>query len=88
MDNLAYSADHESYELINGETYMMSRPSMVHAQIQSNIIGIFKNHLKGKSCRPFCDGDVFLSEDDNFVPDVMIVCNPEIIKNDGVHGAR
>ena len=84
---LAYQAEYEKYELINGAVYMMARPSMVHAQIQSNIHGIFKNHLKGKSCRPFVDGDVFLSENDNFVPDVMIVCNPEIIKKNGIYGA-
>ena len=88
MADLAYNyKQNVTYEQINGTVYMMSRPSMTHAQIQGNIFNAFKNYLKGKSCRPFCDGDVFLGEKTNVVPDVMIVCDPEIIKKDGVYGA-
>ncbi len=29
----------------------------------------------------------FLMKKNRFVPDVMIVCNPKIIKEDGIHGA-
>ena len=86
MDNLAYSTDHESYELINGQVYMIARPSSNHMTIELNIATIFKNYLKGKKCRPFNETDLFLSKNDNFVPDVMIVCDPAIIKDDGIHG--
>ena len=81
----AYNYD-ESYELINGESYMMARPTVNHWQISHNIIDIFDTYLKGKRCRPFGEVDVFLSDEDNFVPDAMIVCNPEIIEEDGIHG--
>ena len=87
---LAYQEDYEPeerYELINGKVCMMARPTMDHVQIQGNIFNVFKNYLKGKRCRPFDDGDVFLSKKDNFVPDVMIICNPEIIKKKGIFGA-
>ena len=76
-----------SYELINGEFRMMSRPSVNHMTIEGNILATFKNYLKGKSCRPFNETDVFLDDMNNFVPDVMIVCDPEIIEEDGIHGA-
>ena len=88
MDSaLAYKYENNDYEIINGETYMMARPNMKHVTIQGNIFNAFKNHLKGKRCQPFDDGDVFLSENNNFVPDVMIVCDPEIVEDDGIHGA-
>ena len=83
----AYQEEHEDYELIDGVAYMMSRPTMEHSQVKSNIYTAFRTYLKGKSCRPFDDGDVFLSKKDNFVPDVMIICNPEIIKKKGIFGA-
>ena len=88
MSDLAYSysQENEDYEVINGKVYMMARPSTSHDQVQGNIRGAFKNYLKGKRCRAFGEVDLFLSEDDNFIPDVMIVCDPEIIEEDGIHG--
>ena len=84
---LAYSDTREDYELINGEVYMMSRPSIEHNDIAFNILSVFKKYLRGKKCRAFGEVDVFLDEENNFVPDAMIVCNPDIIKKDGIHGA-
>ena len=77
----------EEYELINGEVYMMSRPSVKHADIAYNITSIFKKYLKGKRCRAFGEVDVYLSEeDDHVIPDVVIVCNPEIITEKRIEG--
>ncbi|MBR1397895.1 MAG: Uma2 family endonuclease [Selenomonadaceae bacterium] len=89
MNDLAYNydlADEPDYEIIDGQTYMMAKPSTNHMQISGNIFNVFKNYLKGKRCRPFFEVDVFLSDDDNVIPDVMIVCNPEIIKKRGIFG--
>ncbi len=48
----------------------------------------FRLYLKGKSCRAFNDGiDVYLTKADRVIPDAMIVCNKNIIKPDGIHGA-
>ena len=88
MNDFAYSKfnDREDYEIINGQVYMMSRPNTDHMKIELNIATIFKNYLKGKRCMPFNEVDVFFSEEDNFIPDVIIVCDPEIIEDDGIHG--
>ena len=88
MSNVAYAYKDErnDYEVINGEVYMMARPSTDHTTIETNIVTAFKNYLKGKRCRPFFETDLFLNDDNNFVPDVMIVCNPEIIKKRGIFG--
>ena len=92
MDNLAYKDDNflkEKTEMIDGRIYMMSPwPRVTHALACTNIVSEFGLHLRGKKCTAFCDGvDVFLDEKNRFVPDVMIVCNPDIIKEDGIHGA-
>lgn len=92
MDNLAYINDRNikiKTELIDGKIFMMSpRPRVEHATVCTNIASEFRSYLKGKACRAFCDGvDVFLDENNRFIPDTMIVCNPDIIKHDGIHGA-
>ena len=88
MNDFAYAMeeDNEDYEVINGQVYMMSRPSTAHMKVELNIATIFKIYLKGKSCVPFNENDVFFDDDNNFVPDVMIVCNPDIIKERGIFG--
>ena len=83
---LAYREEYEKYELINGEVHMMSRPSVDHSRVSRNVLGIFDRHLMGKRCEAFGEVDVFFSEKDNFIPDAMIVCNPDIVKSDGIHG--
>jgi len=86
--NLAYE-DETWDEMINGQIIMMSpRPTTNHIQVAGNIYNIFSNYLKGKRCRPFPDGaDLYLTEKDRFVPDGMIVCDPNKIHQNGVHGA-
>ena len=83
---LAYKDEYEAYELINGEVYMMARPSLEHADISYNITNIFKNYLRGKRCRAFSEVDVYLGEKDHVIPDVLIVCNPDILTEKRVEG--
>ncbi|MDE6887357.1 MAG: Uma2 family endonuclease [Eubacterium sp.] len=87
-NNLAYQAEPWE-EKLNGQIILMSpRPSVNHNQLVGNIYHIFRSYLKGKTCKAFTDGvDVFLTDKDNVIPDAMIVCNKDIIKPDGIHGA-
>lgn len=87
-DNLAYQEARRE-ELIGGNVVAMSpRPSFNHNRVASNIFRIFDNHLYGKKCTPIADGmDLYLDDDNQFVPDFMIVCDPDKIKPNGVHGA-
>ncbi len=74
-------------ELLNGEIFMMAGASVNHNRVAGNIYHVFRSFLKGKTCEAFSDGvDVFLTENDRVMPDVMIVCNKNIIKRDGIHG--
>lgn len=67
---------------------MMSPAATNHNRISGNIYRIFSNHLYGKKCEPFGAGEkVFLTKTDHYVPDFMVVCDPDKVKHDGVHGA-
>jgi len=84
MSNLAYLD--LSYEIINGKAYMMSPTNLRHSEICTNICLIFKNYLKGKTCKVFQDAWVHL--DKNIIaPDLSIVCNRSIIRNNVIFGA-
>lgn len=86
-ENFAYQEE-PLEELLNGKIVMMSSPSVNHNYVAGNIYHIFRNYLKGKTCKAFSDGvDVYLTENDRVIPDAMIVCNRDIIKLNGVHGA-
>lgn len=87
-DNLAYQEERRE-ELINGKVVAMSpRPSVNHNRVAFNIAYLFERYLRGKKCAPFSDGtDLYLTEKDVFIPDMMVVCDQDKIKGDGVHGA-
>ena len=85
--NLAYAYDCRE-ELINGKVVAMSPAASNHNRIAGDIYGIFWYYLRGKKCEPFGDGEaVYLTEVDHFIPDFMVVCDPEKVKSNGVHGA-
>lgn len=86
--NLAYQ-DPIWEELIDGKVVLMSpRPSFNHNRIAENIDFLFRVYLKGKKCITLGDGyDLYLSDQNRFVPDFMIVCDRDKIRPDGVYGA-
>lgn len=83
----------ERWELIDGLAYAMSpAPRVPHQEKAFDLGRKLGNFLEGKPCRPFMAPlDVFLyeSEGDGVVvePDVMVVCDPAKIRDDGIHGA-
>jgi len=89
--NLAYQdgwKDPLRKELLGGRVVLMAPASINHTFVSGNIYFLFAKYLKGKSCTPISDGcTVFLTDEDHFVPDVMVVCDRDKIKWDGVHGA-
>lgn len=86
--NLAYQEELRE-ELIGGKVTAMSpRPMYNHNHIAFNIAFVFRNYLRGKHCTVIPDGtDLYLTERDRFIPDMMVVCDREKIQKDGVHGA-
>lgn len=85
--NLAYQEGFYE-ELIGGQIVVRSPDFTDHNRIAGNISRIFCSHLRGQSCEPFGrNEDLYLTPEDRFVPDFMVVCDPEKVQNDGVHGA-
>lgn len=90
QNNLAYEGwrDPPREELISGKVVSMAPASTNHTTVAGNIFAIFRNYLKGKPCKPFSDGSmVYLTEDDHFVPDMMVVCDRGKIRGNGIYGA-
>lgn len=86
--NLAYQED-DRYEIIDGEVVMMSpRPTLRHNFVSINIFRIFDTYLRGKPCKAIPDGtDLYLNEENHYIPDVMIVCERDKLKSNAVYGA-
>jgi len=87
-ENLAYQEERRE-ELIGGKVVAMSpRPSVNHNRVAFNIAFLFERYLRGKKCTPFADGtDLYLTDEEQYIPDFMVVCDPDKIKSDGIHGA-
>ena len=79
--------DNQDYEVINGQIYMMSRPVLKHINLAFNISKIFDRFLKGKTCKTYIEPDLFLDDNNNFIPDVVILCDKSKKKPKGIYGA-
>jgi len=75
-------------EILNNFIVNMSpSPLINHNRVTRNIQNIFFNFLENDTCEVFPDGtEITLTEKDRFLPDVSVVCNPSIIKRNGVFG--
>lgn len=88
-DDLPYQDDYVREELINGEIVAMSPNQTInHHRISDQIFAIFNHYLRGRKCIAFSDGvDLYLGDKDRFIPDMMVVCDQNKIKWDGIYGA-
>jgi len=84
----------ERFELIDGVAYAMSAPNTSHQRIVSILTGEFYIFLKGKTCKvipsPF-DVRLFYEEDDSddtvVQPDIVVICDPKKLGEEGCRGA-
>ncbi len=85
----------ERWELIGGVAYAMSpAPRVPHQRLSLSLSSALNAFLEGKDCEPFyAPVDVFLpkgdpdSSDTVVQPDVFVVCDPDKVQDDGIHGA-
>ena len=87
-DYQAWNNDHR-YELIDGEIFDMTpAPRTSHQRIAGKIFVALDHFFAGKQCQPFvAPTDVVLSEYDVVQPDLLVVCDPEQIKETHIEGA-
>jgi Uma2 family endonuclease len=85
----------ERWELIAGEAFDMSpSPRTRHQKVAGRIFHLLCSLLEAKACQPFIAPiDVFLpgvlddSDDTVVEPDVLVVCDPAKVREDGIHGS-
>jgi len=84
----------ERFELIYGTAYAMSAPKVLHQRILMKISGEFYSFLKGKTCEVFIapfDVRLFYEEDDSddtvVQPDLVVICDPKKLGEEGCRGA-
>jgi Uma2 family endonuclease len=90
----------EAVELIKGKIMLMSpAPSVKHQRISGNLTGLLYNFFKHKNCQFFAAPfDVRLYDRKKSIlsnkeiqtvvqPDLCVICNPEILDEQGCNGA-
>lgn len=80
--------DYTKREKINGIIYDMS-PSggFSHGQINGNIYHALRKQLKGSVCAVSMENlDLYLSDDEYVIPDVMLLCDRNQVKKDKYRG--
>ena len=92
IDDIIALPEGQRAEIIDGVWYDMATPRTIHQWISSNLFYELFNHIRSKDgkCRVFHPPFAVYLKDDgrNWVePDIMVVCNPDIIEDDGIHGA-
>jgi len=90
--NLLTWPEDERWELIDGVPYAMASPGTKHQRISGNLFWKLREYLEDKKCEVFsAPYDVRLNadkDDDTVVqPDLIVVCDPEIIDDKGCKGA-
>ena len=63
-----------TYELIDGELLMQSRPNVRHQAIMFNLSIIIGNYLKNKPCRAFTEVELEINSN-VIVPDISVLCS-------------
>lgn len=90
--------DGQRWELISGEAFAMSpAPRRPHQKLVGSLHGELFQFLSGKPCEPYISPiDVFLPpladrgddvEDTVVQPDVLVVCDPTKLADEGIRGA-
>lgn len=75
-------------EKINGVIFNMSPSAgFMHGQINGNIHYAIKQQIKNSICVVSMENlDLYLSDDEYLIPDIMLICDRQRIKNDKYRG--
>lgn len=69
----------DNLELIDGQIYLLSAPSVIHQIVVTNLSTEFGNYFKGKECRHFVSPfDVVLKDEEQIYkvqPDLTVICD-------------
>ncbi|MDR2167312.1 MAG: Uma2 family endonuclease [Clostridiales bacterium] len=73
-------------EIIGGKVYNLVPANIPHQRVESKLIRVFGNFFEDSPCEAIHGAYLHLKDGERLSPDLMVVCNPEIIMENGVHG--
>ncbi len=78
------------YELIDGQIYEMSSPSLQHQRILLKLAAKFDKYFKNKRCEPIIDFNLNMSNKKEitnmYIPDLQVVCNQNMFSEKMING--
>ena len=86
MEHESYREEKRKVEYIDGVAYMMAPAGTGHNSIGGNLYSIIHRYLRNKRCKVFYETKVVLDEKNRFIPDLLVVCDREKIKENHVEG--
>jgi Uma2 family endonuclease len=78
--------DRRGKEMINGKVVTMAPAGISHQRVGLRVQRIFDRYLDGKSCEVFYDVYIYLPGENKVAPDIMVVCDKSIVKENSIHG--
>ena len=92
VEDIEHLPDGVRAELIDGQIFYFAAPRTVHQRLLRDLSMELINYVKdhnGKCEVLFAPLGVRLVEDgkNHLEPDIVVMCNPDIVKDDGCHGA-
>ena len=79
-------------EIIDGKLIINEAPSLKHQMLVQNVGKVIDRFIDGNkgSCRMFNVGVNVYPDEDNYsalIPDIVVICDPDRIKDDGIYGS-
>jgi Uma2 family endonuclease len=87
-DLLVSPDDGKRCELVRGDLHVTPSPSTVHQRISKRLLLLLVGYFENRSIGEVFDApiDLILTEQDVFVPDLLVVGNPKHVSKRGIEG--
>ena len=87
-DLVATPDDGKRYELVQGELFVTPSPSPVHQRVSKRLALVLMGYFEDRSIGEVFDApiDLILTDHDVFVPDLLVVSDPNHVSKRGIEG--
>lgn len=87
-DLLVTPDDGKRYELVRGDLYVTPSPSPVHQRVSKRLARLLEDYFEERSIGEVFHApiDLILTNQDVFVPDLLVVGSPEHVSKRGIEG--
>jgi len=80
--------DGKRYELVRGDLLVTPSPTPVHQRVSKRLQAVLMEYFEGRAIGEVFDApiDLILTNQDVFVPDLLVVTNPDHVSGRGIEG--